>query len=373
MEEFHLFPYVSLDKYVLKDGEWISAPVFCKKRFSEKCRNFYESIRHSIGCQACPCGLSCYVNMHDGNALIYTCVRIRSFFDRKKTKRIIDQEYSPIFPQPIFENIVRLSNQVNASLTKERESAAQKKKVAEEFINITIHEVRKLNSHIKAQSEELSKTLDLTPDNLKRITSLQKNIFATSSLISMRLDTYDFRANPHLIDKEKTHEIAVYKLFDKIRHCLRVEQEKKNRRILFDGESTLSIQGYDIFGMLPFVLLDNAVKFSPPNENIRVTFFEQKRTLAITIQSVGPPLNAGEEEKVFEESYRGEHAKNVATGSGIGLTLAKWICDIHDIEISVRSEPTAMGSLFIVTLEFDPARLIPFNPGISCFEKYQKC
>jgi len=357
MENYFLFPHIVVDKNLLEDGDWISTPVFCRKRFSEKCHIFYKDIYNSPGAHKCPCGLSCYVNIYDGSKIIYTGLRINSFYNRKKTKYILKDDYSPLFTLPVFEKIVKTTNLINKGLQQERRNIVQKRKVTEEFIKVTIHEVRKLNSHIKAQSEELSKVLDFSPDNLERINYLQRNIFSTSSLISMRLDAFDFRANPELLEKQKPYAIPIFKRFDKIRHCLKVEQEGQDKRIVLTGDSKLCVLGYEIFDMLPFVLLDNAIKFSPPNESINVTFFEEEKKLTITIHSKGPPLDHGEETKVFEEFYRGKYAKNESTGSGLGLSVAKKICDIHRININVRSMSSSGEKLFIVTLVFDPERL----------------
>ena len=53
--------------------------------------------------------------------------------------------------------------------------------------------------------------------------------------------------------------------------------------------------------------------------------------------SEGPPLEAGEEEKIFEESYRGVNVRSDSSGSGLGLFVAKRICGFHNIEISAVS------------------------------------
>lgn len=100
-------------------------------------------------------------------------------------------------------------------------------------------------------------------------------------------------------------------------------------------KQALNIMGYKIFDLLPFVLLDNAIKYSPKDKDIRVTFLEKDNSLSVTIMSYGPPLLAGEEQFVFEETFRGENVKNTTEGSGIGLSLAKKICDIHDISIMI--------------------------------------
>lgn len=350
------FPHVIPPNTFLTDGLWVKCPTFCSKTKQYRCAEFYKSIVNKPGPHTCPHGFSSYVTTDSDTVIIYSGIRISSFYDRKKTRINIKTDYVPQFNLSNFERIIQEINSVNYALqqkTKSFENIEDRNELNAQFINTEIHEIRKLNSQIKAQSEELSKALDNFSDIPVPVKELQKNLYFTSSLISLRLDAYDFHVNPSLILDGKPKPIPIFRKFDKVSRCLYVQQKREHKRIRFDGLSNCQLQGYDIFEMLPFVLLDNALKFSPPDDDIHVTFFEKPPNLTVTVFSTGPPLDKGEETKVFEASYRGKYASKYASGSGLGLTIAKKICDLHNISIFVKSD----GNKFLVTLQFDPKSL----------------
>lgn len=354
------FPYVLPPETSITDGLWIKSPTFCSRTQRKNCAEFYKSIANKPGPHTCPHGFSAYVTADSNTVVIYSGIRINSFYDRKKTRLNIKTDYVPQFELSNFEKIIQEVNSVNSILqkkTKSFEDIADRNKLNAQFINTEIHEIRKLNSQMKAQSEELSKALDKLYDSVDipvPVKELQKNLYFTSSLITLRLDAYDFHVNPELILDGEPKLIPIFRKFDKVARCLYVQQKREHKRIRLDGISNCQIKGYDIFEMLPFVLLDNALKFSPPNDDIHVTFFESSTNLSVTVFSTGPPLDKGEELKVFEEGYRGKHASKGVSGSGLGLTIAKKICDVHNINIFVKSE----GGKFLVTLQFDPKSLV---------------
>ena len=91
-----------------------------------------------------------------------------------------------------------------------------------------------------------------------------------------------------------------------------------------------------------------------------VRFNEEPTTLTITVESVGPLLEPGEESDIFKQGYRGANARNAQSGTGLGLWLAKRVCTIHDIDITARSDGSAAqqeGDVkyapFALTLRFE--------------------
>ena len=251
--------------------------------------------------------------------------------------------------QNILSNFETNQQQVMALRNLLRDDEQQKKKNEQKskLIDNTLHELRKLNTQIKKQSEILKNAKGITNSKLD---DLSKNIFSTSQLISTRLDAYDFTINPNLIDMYGRRPVAVYKKFEKAYHCLKRTVFERNLQINLKKQSTTEILAYRIFELLPFMLLENAIKYSPENREINCYFHEQNKKLkSIIIDSYGPKLEPGEIHIITDKGVRGKNAHNVE-GSGIGLYLARLICEYHSIELNISqfgTEKTIDGIIYL--------------------------
>ena len=99
-------------------------------------------------------------------------------------------------------------------------------------------------------------------------------------------------------------------------------------------------------------LLDNALKFSAPEEPVEVRVTEDGHTAMIDIVDAGSGIPADEMAHIFEELYRGENARGVP-GSGLGLKLVERIISLHAGTVQVRSKP-GRGSVFTIRLPLAP-------------------
>jgi two-component system OmpR family sensor kinase len=95
-------------------------------------------------------------------------------------------------------------------------------------------------------------------------------------------------------------------------------------------------------------LLDNAIKFSHPNDTIEMRAFEDGSDIIIEIADTGPGIPISDQSQVWEELYRGEQARGIP-GSGLGLALVRAIVSRHEGSISLRSRP-GEGTVFTLRL-----------------------
>jgi signal transduction histidine kinase len=71
----------------------------------------------------------------------------------------------------------------------------------------------------------------------------------------------------------------------------------------------------------------------------------------ISVADNGIGISEEDKAHIFDRFYRGDKSRNKEiSGSGLGLSIAKWIADKHDVDIDVESE-VGKGSKF--TLRFD--------------------
>ena len=103
-------------------------------------------------------------------------------------------------------------------------------------------------------------------------------------------------------------------------------------------------------------LLDNAVKFSPAGEEVRVSAFQQDSRVRIEVSDRGPGVPPDQQRLIFEKFGRGKTTSSPGTpGTGLGLYIARSIVEAHGGVLEVSSWPDA-GATFTLSLPVDSAR-----------------
>lgn len=87
------------------------------------------------------------------------------------------------------------------------------------------------------------------------------------------------------------------------------------------------------------ILIDNAIKYSPEGSDIIIRLQRRGDNFySIEIQDYGIGIKQEDSGKVFERFYRSDPARSRQTGgSGLGLSIAKWIADKHNGHIELLS------------------------------------
>lgn len=120
----------------------------------------------------------------------------------------------------------------------------------------------------------------------------------------------------------------------------------KNRfeKIIISGEKHSLVE-------LFVILLDNAIKYSPPKSEISVTIIRKGKSAEIKVADSGIGIKASELPYIFNRFYRADvsRSKERVDGYGLGLSIAKSIVELHGGEISATSTP-GKGSEFRVKL-----------------------
>lgn len=95
-------------------------------------------------------------------------------------------------------------------------------------------------------------------------------------------------------------------------------------------------------------LIDNAVKYGPIGQTVRVRVFREHDSVAIAVEDEGPGIPPDERERIWRPFTRGETARDTG-GSGIGLTIVREVTDAHGGTVRVESAEGG-GARFVVTL-----------------------
>ena len=97
-----------------------------------------------------------------------------------------------------------------------------------------------------------------------------------------------------------------------------------------DGDS-------ELVRRLMMILLDNAIKFTPPGREVRLSIFADSSTATLVVEDSGIGIPADQLPQVFDRFYRGDPARGRGEGAGLGLSIARWIADAHRARINVSS------------------------------------
>jgi heavy metal sensor kinase len=97
-------------------------------------------------------------------------------------------------------------------------------------------------------------------------------------------------------------------------------------------------------------LIDNAVKYSTPDDPIQVHLEQTDQQAVIHIRDYGVGIPLQDQSRIFERFYRVDEARSRSTGGhGLGLAIAKTLVEGMGGSITVRSKP-GEGSDFAITL-----------------------
>jgi signal transduction histidine kinase len=99
---------------------------------------------------------------------------------------------------------------------------------------------------------------------------------------------------------------------------------------------------------LLLTLLDNAVKYTAAGGAVRLRAHSEERYTIVEIADSGIGIANSDLPHIFDRFYRADQARSrEIPGSGLGLSIARWIADGHGATIEVESS-LGHGALFRV-------------------------
>lgn len=96
-------------------------------------------------------------------------------------------------------------------------------------------------------------------------------------------------------------------------------------------------------------IVDNGIKYTQKGGAVEVSSFLENGYVAINVKDNGVGISGEDVNYIFDRFYRADRSRKRESGSGLGLSISKWIAEIHQGSIEVKSKPME-GSLFTIKL-----------------------
>jgi signal transduction histidine kinase/ligand-binding sensor domain-containing protein/DNA-binding response OmpR family regulator len=216
------------------------------------------------------------------------------------------------------------------------------------FTNIS-HEFRTPLFLIQGSMEALLEGIKLPPQEKKHFQVMQRN---TNRLLMLIEQLLDFSKVQNKSFKLNLVETNVVEFLKDIYNSFSDLAEKKQIHYHFSSnlEQILLTIDQAILDKIVYNLLSNAFKFTPQlgTINFDVLIDPQAQQLAITITDTGSGIPQEKQALIFTR-----FAQIQPTTTGIGLSLARELADLHKGKIEFESTPGA-GSVFRVTIQTKP-------------------
>ncbi|CAH6880516.1 sensor histidine kinase KdpD [Vibrio sp. Evd11] len=224
----------------------------------------------------------------------------------------------------------------------------------EQLIADSLHELRSFNQKLNTSACEVSqiirtdhlsqeKRLELGVQRADQARTHIENINYITQLITTRLDFIDYELNPDFFSSSKPYDVDIYGKFHRARIALNSTIKKHKVKVQLTHDSIIklpTIKAVSLIDILPYLLLENAVKYSPNFGEVSVEFIKFQTTIEVHIKSTGPFAPRDEIKKLFLKGYRGENAKKLdVDGRGIGFYFADRIAKLHDAKLAINSSP----------------------------------
>lgn len=315
-------------------------PTICRNYICDihkKCQKFYEENRNNLDAKGklkkCPYGYYCYFGERD----IYSSIIIEKQNDsdiRRKLKEKNDNinNYN-IFKEEQIKSII--------------EDIEELKKIIEEkdneikILSDCTHDLRNIGTYFNSLENQMkTKYPELYEEDndFKAMLCMYEMMNYRLSYIS-KINEADYK-----IKTMKLHPIL-----EKLRIILSYKARNKDITIKLDSNEDY-IKGFDNLYLAFFIVIENAIKHSPPEKEIDIYFSSKKDRVIVGISNYATQVYEDEFDKLTIRGYRGRNA--TPDGNGIGLSIFDGICKKQEINYNFKSKKINQREyMFIVEME----------------------
>ena len=251
------------------------------------------------------------------------------------------EERGPREIERIAESVKRLGKKLN-----------REEKLRQQWAADIAHDLRTPLSALKSQLEGMSDGVlapsrDRVERNLRELERIEILVNDLSELT--RLESPEMRVQKGIVQGD----VFVRELSERFAP----DASGKGVDVTWEGDAKEFRGDENLLMRAASNFMTNAIRHTERGGSVNVRLTKDADTVVLKVSNTGERVPDDELERVFDRLYRGEYARKTP-GSGLGLTIARKIAELHGGTVSIESTDKNGGGLTTVTMK------IPAGPGV---------
>lgn len=329
------YPTIHSDGSFL-DGTHIPQSKYCKEKCkTRECLTFkpYEQ-GEKPGFYTCKHGFSVVVAKVDGKIIRINSVVESTSNTASKNFKKDNKHYKLKLPElyrwlKTFEDI-----------RPEYEKYVEEK--AQEAVH-ALHDIKSLIGSILTTAEQYineqkGRTID---EKIEASPTHIQTIYHSCEILQSLLQITDILTNPAVAQYGEPWPFSIHGVIMKLIKIHENRALSHKKELTLRGHTVNKVKLYNSFIIIPHILIDNAIKHSDRDSEIRVWIQDKENgEISINFSSYGYLVPEDERVQIFQRGFRGSNAR--AKGSGLGLYIAQLVAKANGFEITYKIKPTGI-------------------------------
>ena len=161
-------------------------------------------------------------------------------------------------------------------------------------------------------------------------------------LLLSKADTREIKLN--------VEEVALRDLIIDVCMDMKVVADKKSVALETSELEDIRLKGDELkLRRMLLNIVENGIKYSHIGGKVSVSSYVNDGYAKIDIKDNGIGISEEDIKYIFDRFYRADRSRKRESGSGLGLSISRWIAEAHKGGIEVKSQP-AQGSMFTIKL-----------------------
>ncbi|RLB66823.1 MAG: hypothetical protein DRH08_05215 [Deltaproteobacteria bacterium] len=251
--------------------------------------------------------------------------------------------------------ITSAENEFNGCITLLHDVTEQREldRIKDEFVSTAAHELRTPLATIIGYADLLMMDNDYSPEQRAEfLQNILRKAECLGDIVSNLLDISRIESGEGIKPDLKPHRPD--NLCEEVVKSFRLQTSAHTFVMDFPSSSVVKVN-VDRYAMTQILenLISNAVKYSPEGGEIRISSRIENGVCLLSIRDQGLGMTFDQVVRIYDKFYRVDASNTAISGTGLGMTIVKYLVEAQSGEVSIASSP-GKGTTVTITLPLAP-------------------